>query len=395
MKDVICEEAARLGSQAYGDRLRAVALTGSLARNEATFVRHGQGCQLLGDAEFLFVFDERAPLASAHDLESIKEKITQGVCRRGIRAEVTLSAARPSYLRRLPPSIFAYELRSCGQIVAGDPEILRLIPEFTRADIPLDDAWQILANRLVEQLESVEELLEGRPTLSPGAHYRTVKLYLDMATSLLVFAGAYAPTYQERARNLVKVVEAPFPLKPFTDDVMACTEWKLSRRELINPEREFWERAVDYARALWGWELARLQRRDPATEPAELMALWMRRQPLHDRLRGWAHVVRQKGWHRSVVSWPYWLRRALETSPRYSVYAAATDLLFAFRSSKIARDSELNQFPRPNDGRSGYEPSARLPVQSQAASLNGGPAWRARAADVLLNYREFLVNTRA
>jgi hypothetical protein len=306
-----------------------------------------------------------------------------------------LSAARPSYLRRLPPSIFAYELRSCGQIIAGDPEILGLIPKFTRADIPLDDAWQILANRLVEQLESVDELLEGRSTLSPGAHYRTVKLYLDMATSLLVFAGGYAPTYQERARNLARVVEAPFPLKPFADDVMACTEWKLSRRELVNPQREFWERAVDYARALWSWELARLQQRDPGTEPAELMALWMRRQPLHDRLRGWAHVVRQKGWHRSVVSWPYWLRRALETSPRYSVYAAATDLLFAFRSSRMARVSELDRSPRPNGSGSGYEPNPQLPVQSQAASLNGGPAWQARAANVLLNYREFLVNTRA
>jgi hypothetical protein len=40
-------------------------------------------------------------------------------------------------------------------------------------------------------------------------------------------------------------------------------------------------------------------------------------------------------------------------------------------------------------------PSPRLPVQSQAASRNGVPAWQAWAADVLLNYREFLVNTRA
>src|SRR5688572_30998474 len=53
MKHIICKETSRLGQQLYRDRLRAVVLTGSLARNEGTFIEGTGGCRLHGDAEFL------------------------------------------------------------------------------------------------------------------------------------------------------------------------------------------------------------------------------------------------------------------------------------------------------------------------------------------------------
>jgi len=397
MKDMICETTARLGRQVYHDRLRAVVLTGSLARNEATFVNDGQGWRLLGDAEFMLVFGERDVLPSDADLTVISRKIEERIRRDGVRAEVTLSALGPSYLRRLPPSIFAYELRACGETVVGDTEVLGLIREFTPGDIPLEDAWRMLANRLVEQLESVNELLEGRPTLSSGAYYRTVKLYLDMATSLLVFVGRYAPTYAERAKILASLAEQqghmttwPFPLGPFADKVAACTEWKLSTADRGTVSRAFWEDAVDHARALWRWELARLQGGDANGSSAHvLMARWMQRQPVRDRLRGWAYVIRQNGWHRSWLRWPQWARLALAASPRYSVYAAACDLLFGIRSSEslVAKGS---------NGRSFWEELRRqLPVVTCPGPANGRPPWHDLATDVLFNYRKFLVNTRS
>ena len=398
MKDMICETAARLGRQVYHDRLRAVVLTGSLARNEGTFVNDDQGWRLLGDAEFMLVFGERDVLPSDADLTVIGRKIEERIRQDGVRAEVTLTALGPNYLRRLPPSIFAYELRACGETVIGDSEILGLIPEFTPGDIPLEDAWRMLANRVVEQLESVNELLEGRPALSSSAYYRTVKLYLDMATSLLVFAGSYAPTYAERAKTLALLAEPqghmttwPFPLGPFADKVAACTEWKLSAANHgAGVDRAFWESAVDHARALWGWELARLQGGDADALSAQAsMARWMQRQPMRERLRGWAYVMRQNGWRRSWLRWPQWARRALAASPRYSVYAAACDVLFGIRwpESFVAKES---------DGRALWEELSRqLPVVTCRGPANGGPPWRDLATDVLFNYRTFLVNTRS
>ncbi len=397
MRDVICEETARLCLQVYRDRLRAVVLTGSLARNEGTFVKDDLGCLLLGDAEFLLVFGDRAALPTDADRRVIRQEVEERVKRRGLRAEITLTAGRLNYLRHLPPSIFAYELRHRGETVAGDRETLSLIPDFSPADIPLEDAWRLLANRLVEQLEGAHELLEGRPILSPALHYRTVKLYLDMATSLLVFVGGYRPTYRERARNLAVLLDSPsgtsswpFRLKPFVDDVVACTEWKLGATDLASDvERTFWERAIDHAQVLWQWELARLVDADSGTSAGALMARWMRQQPLGSRARGWAHVVRQHGLRQSWSRLPAWARVALRISPRHSVYATATELLFELRSSALEAARGAGDHPRRR------EVMRRLPVAPRSTARNGNRAWTDLAADVLLNYRQFLVNTRS
>ena len=58
----VSEKAAELCARDYGPSLRAVVLTGSLARDEATWVRDGAGRRLLGDAEFLLVFEQRVAL---------------------------------------------------------------------------------------------------------------------------------------------------------------------------------------------------------------------------------------------------------------------------------------------------------------------------------------------
>ena len=56
VKIAICEQTQDYCLQKYGRRLRAIVLTGSLAREEATVVREAQRCHLLGDADFLLLF---------------------------------------------------------------------------------------------------------------------------------------------------------------------------------------------------------------------------------------------------------------------------------------------------------------------------------------------------
>jgi len=391
MKSVICEEVARLCQQVYHDRLRAVILTGSLARDEATFVKDDEGALLLGDAEFLLVFGDGEPLPTDADVELIRHKLEERIAHRGLRADVTLTAVRHDYLRRLPPSIFAYELRVCGEVVTGDASALSLIPDFPPADIPLEDAWRLLANRLVEQLESMDELLEMRSTLSPRAHYRTVKLHLDLATSLLVSVGRYAPTYAERARNLRAGAgpEAPMALWPlrldqFVADVTSCTEWKLSATgRALGGERALWERGVTYAQAVWRWELSRLLGSDPGSPASALMTEWMRSQPFIGRLRGWAHVVRKRGWHSSWREWPRWLTQASYASPRHIVYSAATALLFEVSDAVNGAGfpPQLAQLRR------------RLPVTS--TNGHAEDSLRTFAATVVRNYKDFVTETRA
>ena len=403
LRGAICEETTRLCAQQHGDLLRAIVLTGSLARDEATFVEEKEGRTLLGDAEFFLIFDERAALPPASDLDTLGRGIKDNLLRRGMRCHVTLSAVHPAYLRKLQPHIFAYELKVSGQVVWGESQVLSLIPQFLPPDIPLEDAWRLLCNRMIEQLELADELAGGSKALSPNLHYRIVKLFLDMATSFLLFVGAYAPTYRERAEKLKLLADSgpddayPFSVRDFAERVAACTQFKLTGTGQSSVSATlgedgaglvFWEEAIAYARLLWRWELARLTNTKGQVSSRELCARWMRFQPLHYRLRGWLYVLRKRGWHRSWSEWPRWARRSWRASPRYWVYAAASTLFF--RLPCLLRPA----CQRPKTDANWEEVRGWLPM-SKPGPGNDCPSWQQLASEIVWNYHEFVMETRA
>jgi hypothetical protein len=406
LRSVICNETVRLCLEHSGDGLRALVLTGSLARNEATF-EGGEGrWTFWGDAEFLLVCDSTGSLPPAARLAELRTRIEEALVRCGIACRIALSAVRSPYLSNLLPHLFAYELRACGRVVWGDPHILSLIPAFSPRDLSLEDAWRLLCNRMVEHLEVMEELADASAPQSGRVHYRTVKLYLDMATSFLIFAGAYAPTYRERAENLdvlarsgaLPAADGPFPLKKFSERVTACTQVKL-----LGPDKgglsgiaegreggmELWEEAVSYARALWRWELACLTGDRGRLSDCTLLRMWMRVQPIPHRLRGWLYVLRRGGWHRSWREWPRWAWHGWAASPRYWVYAAAGELLFRMpevvgeEKRKVRWDRNWERLHR------------LLPVRRGRTPETGLTNWRELAADIVWNYHEFLEGTRS
>jgi len=389
--ETVVQETRRLTLAHCGQSLRGLILTGSLARNEATTLSDGGRTRLLGDAEFMLVFEPAASLPSAAEVAAIQQRVEQGLAAQRILAHITLSTCHPRYLQRLEPHIFAHELHACGRVVAGDADLLSLVPAFPVSAIPLEDAWRLLANRLVEQLAMLTE--RGRANEGPGLDrpYRAVKLYLDMATSLLVFAGHYAPTYRERAERLSHLASSdgdwPFPLTDFAARISECTRLKLE----ASPEsltKVDGSEALSWARRLWRWELARLTGADRRLSDRELLLRLMRAQPLAQRLRGWLYVARRHGWRRGGRHWARWTLRALQGSPRYGVYAAASALVFGLPAltgpvgSEIGAAADLTELRR------------WLPVVS-SPSIAAPGAWQALAADIVWNYHEFLVETRA
>ncbi len=406
-REAICGQTARLCREHHGSALQAIVLTGSLARDEATFVEEENCWRLLGDAEFLLIFRDRCVLPSKVALGVLQQSIQTSLCRLGIVGDVALSAALPDYLLRLQPHIFGYELRKCGRVVWGDSEILSRIPAFSASDIPLEDAWRLLSNRMIEQLEVLEELEQRLNILPRRLFYRTIKLYLDMATSLLLFAGQYAPTYLERAQRLRNLAGAqscedgfPFDLRRFSDRIAQCTRWKLlgasqdgSAPSALESSADFsfWEEAAACARLLWRWELARLSGAHGQVHNRELMQDWMKRQPPQRRWRGWVYVLRSQGWYRSWRQWPRWARLAWRASPRYWVYAAANEVFFRLpcllapagqARIDVAWEAVLS----------------RLPVARHTVAGSGAPErprWQYVASEIVWNYRGFLEGTRA
>jgi len=322
-----------------GAPLRALILAGSLARWEGSWVEEDGGITLLGDAELLCLLpDSSAPFrpAAQHALE---ERVMQHAARQGFRAEITLTPVRERYLRTLPPHLFGYELRQTGRVLWGDRHALLLAPEHPAGSLPREDAWRLLANRLVEVLPAA---LAPEPTAaSPWSFYPWVKLYLDMATSYLIFAGEYAPSYGARAERLRELAECRPGLgcggdtgiltRAFAQQVSACTAWKLSPdRDIARVFGPGWrERALRDAHALWIWEMQQLTAAGSA-DLAELWAGWLRQQPRRSRLRGWASAIRHHGGRRPGL-WPRWLRLAGRASPRHWIYQVAMDLLYERR----------------------------------------------------------------
>jgi hypothetical protein len=396
LRATISSQTARLCAEQYAGQLRAVVLTGSLARDEATWRPAGNASKALGDAEFLLVFADRAPLPDVSDVQHLTQRIDSQLAELGIVCPITLSPVHATYLRRLRPAVFAYELRTSGQVVWGDPTVLSLIPAFSASDIPLEDAWRLLGNRLVEQLEVAPEMSEPSMGPSEPALYRTVKLHLDMATSFLVFVGGYEPTYRQRAQRLRDLARReggtaryPFRLEPFVRIVSACTEWKLAGGIGPAPEGVSWDGVIERARRLWHWELAQLTGVSPELPDHALLEAWLRHQPASERARGWLHVLRTCGWHRSWRLWARWVHLARRGSPRYLVYSAACRLLFEL--SRL----EAEGSDRTRAGEGWEKLWDDLPVLRPWANRRRAQPWQEAVTQITWNYREFLVGTRA
>jgi len=389
----ICDEVRRQCLHQYPHTLRGLLLTGSMARYEASVTTGGDGkCHVLGDVEFLIVLQQDAHLPSSQEIAQLQTGIEVNLSMAGVICRVSLSPVHRDYLRKLPQHIFTYELLKCGQVVWGDGALLSLVPEFSPSDISQEDAFRLLCNRMVEQLEMASKVRLFVDALPASLGYSTVKLYLDMATSLLVFVGCYEATYQKRAERLAALdassLGPPFELPDFSRRVATCTVKKLSLHvDHSDLDWAFFEAGIHYACLLWRWELERLTGTVAQESNRQLLERWRKLQPAHQRLRGWAYVARRQGWLRSWRCWPHWALRAWRGSPRYWIYAAAAEVFF--RLPCILN----SQKPPLRVGTDWARLQRSLPLVNELAVKH--PEWDHVSTQIAWNYHQFLTGTRA
>jgi len=335
-KAFIAHEGARLCARVVGDRARAIVLTGSLSRGEATLKRDGLGWRALGDATFLIVFNRSAKVRTAE----IESEIECHLISHGVRCKIVVVTSTASALSNMRPHIYAYELRERGIVVWGDQSVLDLMPQFTAADIPIEDGWWFLCNRIIEQLETAAKADQSRD-IDTDVRYRIAKLYLSMAACYLLVVGQYAPSYRDRAQRLRELAASPIPqpspipLQRFSQFVSECTLLKMCG----DTKGEFgqfpqWCDAVSDAESIWCWTLSRMLGGIPSDTRSTLLSLLAKQQPLLARTKGWvkAAIVHPKV---CLRCWCRWARLACIASPRYLVYGAAADLFFNLEGSRV------------------------------------------------------------
>lgn len=393
-REKICTETTDVCTRSFSKSLRAIVLTGSLARDEGTFVEDNGATMLLGDVDFFLIFNRREALPKAATVQAAANEIGMRLGQRGLLCKVGLEAVSPRFFRKLPADIATYELRKCGNVIWGDQAALSLIPACAPFQIRQEDAWQTLNNRLIEMVDNVRSLTPEARELAPALQYATTKLYLDMATSYLVFAGGYAPSYRERAAHLLKIsaeqpADAPFPLGKFARRVASCTAWKLSgAKRHCDSSIEFWKDAIRYARKLWCWELAQLTKSSERQTSEMLFRRLAAAQGVAPRFRGWLSIMKRCGGVRSWRRWPHWVRLSFRASPRYLIYYVSAEVTFCL-PCLIWGEATL---PRLNPN---YRCLENLLPEANPAAGHGMPPWRKLADDVIWNYSRFLIGTRA
>ncbi|MFZ0420457.1 MAG: hypothetical protein WAM04_20305 [Candidatus Sulfotelmatobacter sp.] len=354
-----------------------------------------QKVAVFGDADFIAIFEKQSALPDPSEVQCLCRRAEAETLKRGVQCKIGVGVVRPQFLRTLKPSIFSYELLTFGDVVWGDAATLTLIPPMSPSDIPLEDAWRTLCNRMIELLEvSYSEPAESTQ-IPLEIQYRLVKLWLDMATSFLLFADSYAPTYSKRERNLRTLAateskQNPWPFSPieFSSIVTRATTWRISGVDVCAQFSEWrmYQESVKYARMLWRWELCRLTGSRDDLSDRQLCERWMRTRPVRLNIRGWLHALRKRGC-RSWRYWPRWVSLGLRASPRYWIYRAAGELLF--HPSTRLTGGRIAGAPKECD--QVYNWLLENPAGDSVAVNN----WRALAADIVWNYKEFLVDTRS
>jgi len=387
--NAICEHITRACLEEFAAGTRSIILTGSLARNEGTFLRSGSTLSLIGDAEFVVVLRKESRLPSGDTVAGICRRVENALAESELVARVSAAVVHDDFLRRLKPRMFAYELRTCGVVVWGEPQILGLVPQFAASDITLEDAWRTLCNRSIEALEALAAADPDQQAIPRDVFYSIVKLYLDMATSLLLFTGDYEPGYARRAQRLSWLAatdtdggDRPFALQAFSREVETCTTWKLNPDESLGRKASWswcWS-ALQYAAALWRWELVQLTGGTLTSDTEELLAKWMHMQPAAERLRGWLYVWRECGWFRSSRHWPRWAKLARTGSPRYWIYSALGDVLLHALGPV---DCQLDRA------------SQRLPLTISSIPPGTGVTRDLLSRGIASNYHRFLAHTTA
>lgn len=330
-------------------RIAALVLMGSFSRGEGSIWIDDSGiAHVLGDIEFFAVLGEGSNLATSQKhLNELSATAERELAEQRINCKVEFSAVARNYFSRIRPSIFNYELQKHGKVVWGNQNIIGEIPPFGHEQIPPEDGFFLLCNRIVEQLIALRSMDE-----SPSdQRYQLMKLYLDMAGSYLVVSGSYAPTYAERvgicsaAMASENVFQSPASLEKFLDTLGSCTAYKLSPNEtdcqLMSGEyspslfKKLFKETAVFCRDIWQWEIRRLF--ETAGDTVKWTGPAGRSLGLRMVIREWLKFLLMARRSGRKVSLERMVRLFFKGTPRMLIYAAAAHLYFS-----LAEDREID-----------------------------------------------------
>lgn len=323
-----------------------VILTGSLARGEGSVIADCNDLYSLSDMEFLVSLENSNSCARlVRELKLLEDEANRAITAAGIHCKAEFTYALQRYYTNASPSIFAFELKTHGKLVQGDRNLLALIPQFQAKDIPCIDAFYLLCNRMVEQLELLRSFLFSNSRCSEQTfRYSILKGYVDLATSVLVFTRKFEPSYQGRRDSFCKSILS------FNDDALAMERLKERvdywTRVKLNPSSgalcylpeespyQEWRELASMVSLVWKWELYQLTG-GTADNPANMLQRFKKigsfRQNMRSRLKFLLTALRRK--ELTISKMPFFAG-----NPRHILYAEVGDLYLRIAQNSAPLD---------------------------------------------------------
>ncbi|MEK9722450.1 MAG: hypothetical protein VW405_03045, partial [Rhodospirillaceae bacterium] len=282
----------------------------SYGRGEGGWIEDPQapmGCRPYNDYDLLIVGGRRIGTSVLKDLE---RRFSEEFDLRW----VDLKQKRPWELRVMPARIYTHDLRAGSCVIAGDPEILELVPDVDPARLSLREAETLFFTRLWTLTGGIESRYRCDGVSGEDARFfrnQMSKCILAAGDMILLQHGCYHASYAERVARLTAHADIADHAELFTwalNEKRRPAAKRMSAEEVSDLYAEsaqlFMEWSVKSLELLYGRrvadirELRALHRRDPRNRVIRLVRAVRSRSLRNERYMNvvWAqaHLVAQE-----------------------------------------------------------------------------------------------------
>ncbi len=187
-------------------RINIISLTGSIANNEATFIKIGKNTPaLLSDIEIFLSLKFWFPFQS-RKLSMLQKKAHK---KYQIKFSIILI---PRFLLKKQMTLQFFDVYNNSKLIYGNKSELEKIPAKFLQKIPKWEGIRLLLNRSIELLEYSEIMISNKtnPKLLKKFIYSCIKALLACCESILLFFNDYKFTYQQRLNVFIKNVNSKY-----------------------------------------------------------------------------------------------------------------------------------------------------------------------------------------
>jgi predicted AlkP superfamily pyrophosphatase or phosphodiesterase len=183
---------------------KAIILTGGFGRGEGSVISTGDSYRPLNDYDFFVACDEglRANLKSLGSSLAVRIGIDY----------VDIGPVHPDWIDKLSLTLFTYDLKYGSKTIWGDESLLESIPLFAPSEIPLEEGYQLLQNRIAGLLLGLNPHMLASPhwTESESAFliHQIAKAAMAIGDFRLLALGDYSTSYQQRLDRILSLHRA-------------------------------------------------------------------------------------------------------------------------------------------------------------------------------------------